>query len=110
MSLCGCWYVVPGTYMYAVERRYLPQVDLSSKTTILATTSRTILTQKFINSADKALDEVQYTFPLYDGVSVVGFKCTVASRTIVGVVKEKQQARAEYKAAVDRGETAGLLE
>jgi len=96
--------------MYAVERRYLPQVDLSSQTTILATTSRTILTQKFINPADKALDEVQYTFPLYDGVSVVGFKCTVASRTIVGIVKEKQQARAEYKAAIDRGETAGLLE
>ena len=95
---------------YSVERRYLPQVNLSSHTTILAATSRTVLTQKFINSADKSLDEVQYTFPLYDGVSVVGFKCTVASRTIVGVVKEKQQARAEYKAAVDRGETAGLLE
>ena len=99
---------MPG--QYSVERRYLPQVNLSSYTTILAATSRTVLTQKFINSADKSLDEVQYTFPLYDGVSVVGFKCTVASRTIVGVVKEKQQARAEYKAAVDRGETAGLLE
>ena len=109
-SLCGCWYAVPGSYTYSVEKRYLPQVDLSSHTTILATTSRTVLTQKFINSADKALDEVQYTFPLYDGVSVVGFKCTIASRTIVGLVKEKQQARAEYKEAVDRGETAGLLE
>jgi hypothetical protein len=108
--LCGCWYVVPGPNPYAIQRRYLPQVDLSSHTTVLATTSRTVLTQKFINSADKALDEVQYTFPLYDGVSVVGFKCTVASRTIVGVVKEKQQARAEYKEALDRGETAGLLE
>jgi hypothetical protein len=108
--LCGCWYIVPSHYTYSVERRYLPQVDLSSHTTILATTSRTVLTQKFINSADKAIDEVQYTFPLYDGVSVVGFKCTVASRTIVGVVKEKQQARTEYKEAIDRGETAGLLE
>ena len=85
-------------------------MDLSSHTTILATTSRTILTQEYFNSTDTNLNEVQYTFPLYDGVSVVGFKCTVASRTIVGVVREKQQARAEYKAAVERGEAAGLLE
>jgi von Willebrand factor type A domain/Vault protein inter-alpha-trypsin domain len=41
---------------------------------------------------------------------VVGFKCTVAGRVTVGVVKEKQQARRDYKEAVDRGETAGLLE
>jgi hypothetical protein len=110
ISLCGCWYAMPGLHRYSVERRYLPQVDLSSHTTILATISRTVLTQKFINTAGKAIEEVQYTFPLYDGVSVVGFKCTVASRTIVGAVKEKQQARAEYKEAIDRGETAGLLE
>src|SRR5271154_3188082 len=107
-TLCGCWYLVLGTY--EPEKRYLPQVDLSSHTTILATTSRTVLTQKFINQSGKPLDEVQYTFPLYDGVSVVGFKCIVAGRTIVAVVKEKQQARVEYKDAVDQGETAALLE
>lgn len=49
-------------------------------------------------------------FPLYDGVTVVGFRCTVAGRVIVGSVKEKQQARKDYKKAVERGETAGLLE
>ncbi len=49
-------------------------------------------------------------FPLYDGVSVVGFKCTVAGRVINGVVEEKQQARKDYNEALDRGETAGLLE
>lgn len=107
--LCGCWYV-PNYNTYSGPKIYLPQVDLSSHTTILATTSRTILKQKFSNPEGQALDEVQYSFPLYDGVSVVGFRCTVASRTIVGVVKEKQQARAEYKEALDRGETAGLLE
>src|SRR5690349_14193391 len=105
---CGCWYVLPGPY---VQKKFLPQVDLSSTTTILAATSRTVLTQTFINpSKSDKLDEVRYTFPLYDGVSVVGFKCTVASRTIVGVVKEKEQARADYTKAVERGETAGLLE
>ncbi|OQU96365.1 von Willebrand factor type A domain-containing protein [Cladophialophora immunda] len=105
--LCGCWFV---TKEAAVARQYLPQIELSSHTNILATTSRTTLTQTFVNNQDHSLEEVRYTFPLYDGVSVVGFKCTVGSKTIVGVVKEKQQARAEYQEAVERGETAGLLE
>lgn len=92
-------------------KQYLPLVDLKSETTILATTSRTKITQTFHNpQLTEKLDEVQYTFPLYDGVSVVSFKCTVAGRTILGVVKEKQQARTDYQAAVDRGETAGLFE
>jgi Vault protein inter-alpha-trypsin domain/von Willebrand factor type A domain len=78
---------------------------------ILSTTSRTTLTQTFLNpSKSKKLDEVQYTFPLYDGVTVVGFECTVAGRLIVGVVKEKQQARKDYKDALDRGQGAALLE
>ena len=111
LPFCGCWYVIPRPGGSQPEKRYLPQVDLSSHTTILATTSRTFLSQTFHNSQQSGkLDEVQYTFPLYDGVSVVGFKCTVASRTIVGVVKEKHQARADYKKAIDHGETAGLLE
>ncbi|KAJ9605425.1 hypothetical protein H2200_010082 [Cladophialophora chaetospira] len=109
---CGCWIPFkPQSHPYSyVERRYLPQVNLVSSTTILATTSRTTLKQTFVNDQNSKLDEVQYTFPLYDGVSVVGFTCKVGLKTIVGVVKEKQQARVEYQAAVDRGETAGLLE
>jgi hypothetical protein len=108
--LCGCWIPFRPNPSSYVVRQYLPQVDLNSSTTILATTSRTTLKQTFVNDQGKKLDEVQYTFPLYDGVSVVGFTCTVGSKTIVGKVKEKQQARVEYQAAVARGETAGLLE
>ncbi|KIX92037.1 uncharacterized protein Z520_12252 [Fonsecaea multimorphosa CBS 102226] len=105
--LCGCWF--PSTTVTA-RRKYLPQVELSAHTQILATTSRTTLTQTFVNNEAHSLDDVHYTFPLYDGVSVVGFKCTIGSKVIVGVVKERHQARAEYQEAVSRGETAGLLE
>lgn len=106
-TLSGCWYLLPSH----PEKQYLPLVDLKSHTTILAITSRTKLTQIFHNPQTKdKLDEVAYSFPLYDGVSVVSFKCIVAGRTIIGVVKEKQQARTDYQAAVDRGKTAGLLE
>ncbi|KAI1625368.1 von Willebrand factor type A domain-containing protein [Exophiala viscosa] len=109
---CGCWYPIriENNNNHSVERRYLPQVQLSSSTDILTVTSRTTLKQTFFNPEDKKLEEVHYTFPLYDGVSIAHFTCTIGAKTIVGVVKEKQQAKAEYQEAVARGETAGLLE
>lgn len=89
----------------------MPQLGLAAHTTILSTTSRTVLNQTFVNpSKSDVIDQASYTFPLYDGVSVVGFTCCVGDRVIHGLVKEKEQARADYKEAVDRGETAGLLE
>ncbi|KIV83556.1 hypothetical protein PV11_05574 [Exophiala sideris] len=111
-SLCGCWYPVQidNNNSHSVERRYLPQIELSSSTDILTVTSRTILKQTFFNPEDKKLDEVHYTFPLYDGVSVAQFTCAIGAKTIVGMVKEKQQAKTEYREALARGETAGLLE
>ncbi|KAK5099637.1 hypothetical protein LTR24_001296 [Lithohypha guttulata] len=103
---CGCWFSLPDSSL----KRYLPQVELTSHTTILATTSRTVLHQTFVNPLNEALKEVSYTFPLYDGVSVAGFRCTIAGRAIVGVVKERNQARADYQEAISKGQTAGLLE
>lgn len=67
--------------------------------------------QTFINpSSVDAIKQAQYIFPLYDGVTVVGFTCHIGDRVIRGVVKEKQKAREEYEAAVEKGETAGLME
>jgi hypothetical protein len=107
--LCGLYYNTP--LRRVLHRTYLPQVELEAHATILATTSRTVLTQTFVNpSAEKGIREVRYTFPLYDGVSVVGFTCHVGDRTIVGEVKEKEKARAVFQEAVAKGETAGLLE
>ncbi|PVI00626.1 VIT-domain-containing protein [Periconia macrospinosa] len=106
---CGLYYTVPSTVQ--LEKVYLPQVELQAHSTILATTSKTTLTQTFINpSTTKGIKEVRYTFPLYDGVSVVGFTCHVGDRTIVGEVKEKEKAKKVYNEAVARGETAGLFE
>lgn len=111
--ICGLYYIIPNPQPYQLPvRKYLPQVDLSAHTTIVASTSRTTLTQNFINpSSDKAIPELRYTFPLYDGVSVVGFTCTInKDRVIRGVVRERNEARKTYDQAVARGETAGLLE
>ena len=109
LPYCGCWFPKRNQWGRA-EKQFLPSLELDSHTHILASTSRTTLKQSFLNTGKESLDEVLYTFPLYDGVSVVGFKCTVAGKVLEGEVKEKQQARKEYKEALDRGETAGLLE
>ncbi|CAK9784707.1 hypothetical protein CC85DRAFT_269920 [Cutaneotrichosporon oleaginosum] len=102
--LCGCFFQVE------YDRYYLPQVDISAHTTIIGTSSRTVLRQTFENKSKDKIDELKYVFPLYDGVSVVGFRCTIGSRVIEGVVQERNQAKATYKAATDRGDMAGLLE
>lgn len=102
---CGCFIWIEHT------RKYLPQVHVKAHTTILATTSRTNLTQTFVNpNKEVAIDELRYIFPLYDGVSVVAFTCTVGSRVIKGVVKEREKAKQVYEEAKAQGETAGLLE
>ncbi|KAK4151894.1 von Willebrand factor type A domain-containing protein [Chaetomidium leptoderma] len=107
--ICGLYYVVGKRPR--PERQYLPQLSLSVHTKIISSTSRTTLTQNFVNPKSDAIPELRYTFPLYDGVSVVGFVCTInGDRVIRGVVKERAEAKQTYQAAVDRGETAGLLE
>ncbi|KAF2817091.1 uncharacterized protein BDZ99DRAFT_373378, partial [Mytilinidion resinicola] len=110
--ICGIYYILPGHSVFGqVKRQYLPQIDLQAHTTILSTTSRTTLTQTFVNpSESKGIKELKFTFPLYDGVSVVGFQCRVGDRTIIGEVKERKKAKAVYKEAVARGETAGVFE
>ncbi|KAH9908297.1 von Willebrand factor type A domain-containing protein [Xylariomycetidae sp. FL2044] len=105
--ICGFYIYNPSTR----GRNYLPQVNLEAHATIVESTCRTTLTQTFANPhPNQHLDEIRYTFPLYDGVSVVGFTCAVDDRLIRSVVKERQTARSTYDQAVARGETAGLLE
>ena len=112
---CGCYYMVypssdQTTNLHPVKS-YLPQVDLVTHTTILSTASKTALTQTFVNPSSTAeIKECRYVFPLYEGVSVVGFSCEIGSRIISGIVKEKIKAKEVYDEAVARGETAGLLE
>ena len=108
-SICGC-YFVPTNEAYKT-RKYLPQVDWKAHTTVISIASRTVLSQTFVNpSSTTDVKECKYIFPLYDGVSVVGFTCQVGSRVIKGIVKGKSKAKKEYNAVVERGETAGLLE
>ncbi|KAK8127240.1 von willebrand domain containing protein [Apiospora sp. TS-2023a] len=89
---------------------YLPQVKVEAHTSIISSIARTTLFQTFANPGRNSIKQLHYTFPLFDGVSIVEFTCTVGDRVIKGVVKERNQAKATFDHAVAQGETAGLLE
>lgn len=108
--ICGCHYTTTGSQALGVKRYYLPQVKLTSHTTITPVCFTTRLTQTFNNPNPEALEQVRYTFPLFDSVSVSGYTISYADKHLKGVVKQKDVAKQTYQAAVNRGETAGLLE
>ncbi|KAM3498552.1 hypothetical protein MY10362_008135 [Beauveria mimosiformis] len=101
---CGCIVIVNN------EAKYLPLTQVNAHATLLASTSRTTLTQTFKNPTSQTLKESRYVFPLFDGVSVVAFTCTIGKTVIKGVVKSKPNAKKEFDAAVAQGQQAGLFE
>jgi hypothetical protein len=107
--LCGCYHATQDINGRSTQT-YLPLLTSESHTSLISTSYRTTLKQFFHNPSDKDIKECIYTFPLYDGVALVSFKCHVGGRTLRGVVKEKNKAKEVYDEAVARGETAGLME
>ena len=49
-------------------------------------------------------------FPLDEYATVCGFEAFINGKHIVGKVKEKEQARKEYKEAISKGHGAYLME
>ncbi|OAR02448.1 hypothetical protein LLEC1_05952, partial [Akanthomyces lecanii] len=103
-GFCGC------IVTFHNEHKYLPLTQVSAHATLLASTSRTTLTQTFRNPTPQTIKESRYVFPLFDGVSVVAFTCTIGRTVIKGVVRSKPDAKKEFDAAVAQGHQAGLLE
>ncbi|KAI1295115.1 von Willebrand factor type A domain-containing protein [Xylaria venustula] len=109
--LIGCWYPFSDpSFPYRIRRCYIPLSSLRAHTIIKDVASRTVLTQSFSNDSSEHLNNMVYSFPMYGGVSVVSFTATIGDVQIHGIVKEKQKARAEFKTAVAKGESAALLE
>ena len=54
--------------------------------------------------------EAKYVFPLQKGCVVCGFEAYIGAKHVVGVVREKEEARREYHEAVAKGHGAYLME
>jgi len=64
--------------------------------------------QTFQNNVDGWVNG-RYVFPLPEGAAVDSFRMRIGDRVINGLIKEKQQAEREFKAAKKSGKKAGLL-
>src|SRR5437016_820830 len=71
--------------------------------------ARVTVTQEFENtSADKI--EAVYTFPLSAKAAVDDMTMLVGERVVKGTIKKREEARAIYEAAREKGHVAGLLD
>lgn len=85
----------------------LAGVSIQAKCTERAATVN--IKQKFVNDTAQLL-EVIYIFPLSCGASVIKCEMTVGNRKIAGMVKEREEARADYDAAIANQHRASLIE
>ena len=66
--------------------------------------------QQYLNTDSASDSEVKYVFPLDEDAVVHGFEAFINGKHVIGEVKEKERARAEYKEAVRRGHGAYLMD
>ncbi|HOF90095.1 MAG TPA: VIT domain-containing protein, partial [Armatimonadota bacterium] len=71
--------------------------------------ARVQVTQTFVNTAADNIEAV-YVFPLPNTAAVDGMTMVIGDRRVVGVIKQRADARRLYEEALSRGATASLLE
>ena len=68
-----------------------------------------MLLQSYTNAGEHAV-EGKYVFAVDDLAVVSGFEAFINGKHVVGKVKEKEEARTEYKEAIKEGHGAYLME
>ncbi|CAF1006245.1 unnamed protein product [Adineta ricciae] len=71
-------------------------------------TAEVVLYQVYHNTSSVPI-EAKYVFPLDENCSVCGFEAHINNKVIKGVVKEKEQAKREYREAIEKGHGAYLM-
>ncbi|XP_032773119.1 protein mono-ADP-ribosyltransferase PARP4 [Rattus rattus] len=71
--------------------------------------AQVIVFQTYTNQSHVPI-EAKYIFPLDDKAAVCGFEAFINGKHIVGEIKEKEEARQEYREAVSQGHGAYLMD
>ncbi len=79
------------------------------KASIAAGVASVEVTQVFRNPSDKPIEAI-YQFPLPSDASVSDLSVRFGERTIRGVIKKREEARAAYEEAKSKGQLASLLD
>ena len=87
----------------------IPLIGVKASCLLLNTLAEVTITQRYKNTSSNPIQAI-YVFPIDDEAAVSGFTAHLGQRTVRGVIKEKEQARQEYQAALDENHGAALLE
>ncbi|GLZ75472.1 inter-alpha-trypsin inhibitor domain-containing protein [Actinorhabdospora filicis] len=91
------------------ERGNLPLHKLEVDTRVTGLTARTEIVQGFHNPHAEPI-EATYIFPLPDRAAVTAMRMTADGRTVEAELKERQEARDTYDAAIAQGQRASIAE
>jgi Ca-activated chloride channel homolog len=91
------------------ERRAIASMDTDVHFQVSGLIAEVAVHQHFRNDGTAWL-EGHYVLPLPTGAAVHTLKLHIGERVIVGEIREKQQARAEYAQAMAQGKKASLVE
>lgn len=87
----------------------LPLKSTAVAVNIAGVIADVIVTQIYTNTGTRPIEAI-YVFPASTRAAVYGMTMTIGARTIVAVIKERQQARQDYEDAKRAGKSASLLE
>ncbi|MYH70301.1 MAG: VWA domain-containing protein [Gammaproteobacteria bacterium] len=97
-----------GDDLYGEEEVPLPLQHTAVDASIAGHISTVRVKQQFANPFDTKIEAV-YVFPLPEKAAVSEFLMVIGERTIRGILREKEEAEAIYRAARDQGYQASLL-
>ncbi|CAF1244398.1 unnamed protein product, partial [Didymodactylos carnosus] len=87
----------------------LPLKEFHIRAQLVDVTAEVVLYQLYHNNSSQAI-EAKYVFPLDEHSTVCGFEAHINNKVIVGVVKEKEQAKKEYREAIEKDYGAYLMD
>ncbi|KAL1268028.1 hypothetical protein QQF64_033391 [Cirrhinus molitorella] len=87
----------------------LPLQAVNVRCRLMDLLCQVIIFQTYTNQSAVPI-EAKYVFPLEETAAVCGFEAFINGKHIIGKVKEKEQARKEYKQAVEKGHGAYLMD
>jgi hypothetical protein len=85
---------VPESHGTEHEMRCLPLLGVNIDVEVHSSVSKTKVMQTFTNQSNYTIEETNYSFPLYDGSTVISFRCHVGEgKLLEGVIKSKEVSR-----------------
>lgn len=92
------------------ENTFVPLDSLKAKVEMIDSMAKVSLTQHYKNPLSKPVT-LSYIFPMDERAAITEFTAEFSDgRKLVGIMKEKEQAKQEYDEAVEAGNSAVLME